>query len=414
MQKYTNTVLSTISGLPVANATVSVTSATTGLPATLYSDNGTTTVGNSVTTDANGMFSFYAADGRYNLLITGRGIAAIPINDVLLEDPATPLAQDLVWGSQGYKVKADFSDADLTKRITFQTTVANGATVIPHVPAGTGVKASNLFLNNSTPTNSGSTEVGIDAAGSFIDSNKQGTGTVLDFAIRIAGAAALAIAAATSNVSTAKQLTVGTGSVNNFTIAPAAAGLNPTITAQSSTDTNVQQQFTSQGPAGGFLFTGDNTGGTILAGQSVAGAVNYTNFTSAIASGNPTLAAAGTDTNINMQVSGKATGYVQLGNTLQAGVLQAQGVASGVNGLKVQGAITANAPNILAQGADSNIDIKLTPKGTGAVQFMNTVANGTVACVFTASVGPTGSQTAIRGWLPIKTSAGVTGYVPFW
>ena len=139
MQKYTNTVISSITGLPVANATVSVTSATTGQPAALYSDNGVTSVGNSVKTDTTGMFAFYAADGRYNILITGASIASVAINDVLLEDPATPLAQDLVWSAQGYKVKGDFSDADLTKRITFQSTVNNGATVIPHIPAGTNV-----------------------------------------------------------------------------------------------------------------------------------------------------------------------------------------------------------------------------------------------------------------------------------
>lgn len=42
-----------------------------------------------------------------------------------------------------------------------------------------------------------------------------------------------------------------------------------------------------------------------------------------------------------------------------------------------------------------------------------TVANGTVACVLTASSGPTGAQTAVQGWLRINIS-GTYRYVPYW
>ena len=48
---------------PVAGASVLVTTIG-GAVATIYSDNGVTTTTNPLTADANGMFAFYAADGR--------------------------------------------------------------------------------------------------------------------------------------------------------------------------------------------------------------------------------------------------------------------------------------------------------------------------------------------------------------
>jgi hypothetical protein len=85
MQKYQNNVINSL-GLPVAKATVTVYNYPSGGPATIYSDNGTTPTSNTLTADANGVFSFYAADGHYSLTITGKGIAQQTISDVLLID----------------------------------------------------------------------------------------------------------------------------------------------------------------------------------------------------------------------------------------------------------------------------------------------------------------------------------------
>ena len=71
---------------PVAGASVLVTTIG-GAVATIYSDNGVTTTTNPLTTDANGMFAFYAADGRYSLTITSSETATVVVSDILLEDP---------------------------------------------------------------------------------------------------------------------------------------------------------------------------------------------------------------------------------------------------------------------------------------------------------------------------------------
>jgi hypothetical protein len=90
MQKYANSVAASNGsspGLPVDGASVQVNVQSTGLPATIYSDNGITPATNPLTTDTNGAFSFYAADGRYQLVISGTNIQTQTISDILLVDP---------------------------------------------------------------------------------------------------------------------------------------------------------------------------------------------------------------------------------------------------------------------------------------------------------------------------------------
>ena len=65
--------------------------------------------------------------------------------------------------------------------------------------------------------------------------------------------------------------------------------------------------------------------------------------------------------------------------------------ASAVNWLQVTGAATGGAPVVSARGSDTNIDLALTPKGTGNVRF------GTLTAT---------SDVAITGFIEIKDSAG--------
>jgi hypothetical protein len=84
MQKYTNNV-QTVNGKAVPNALVTVTLFGGGA-ATIYSDNGVTVQPNPIYTDAYGVFSFYAADGRYTISTTYSGVTTTS-TDILLEDP---------------------------------------------------------------------------------------------------------------------------------------------------------------------------------------------------------------------------------------------------------------------------------------------------------------------------------------
>lgn len=105
MQKYINAVAD-LTGAPVANASVQVN--VDGVAATIYSDNGVTPAANPLTTDTTGSFSFYAADGRYQLVISGANIQTVTLNDILLVDPlpadlptTLPASSGQLWNDGG-------------------------------------------------------------------------------------------------------------------------------------------------------------------------------------------------------------------------------------------------------------------------------------------------------------------------
>jgi lysophospholipase L1-like esterase len=93
MQKYINNVQD-VNGRAIASARVTVYTLA-GALATIYSDDGVTTQNNPIAVNAAGMFSFYAADGRYTLSINANGLTST-ISDVLLEDPQD--GSDAVFG----------------------------------------------------------------------------------------------------------------------------------------------------------------------------------------------------------------------------------------------------------------------------------------------------------------------------
>jgi hypothetical protein len=86
-------------------------------------------------------------------------------------------------------------------------------------------------------------------------------------------------------------------------------------------------------------------------------------------------------------------------------------IASAVNNLQAAGSASgAGTATLSAIGTDTNIDIILTPKGSGNVRIP-TVANGTVATAL-SSVGPTGSHAAVQEWFVVKNASGTVRYIP--
>lgn len=86
MQKYTDVVTSARSGAAIPSARVTVKTHPAAVTATIYSDDGITTKTNPLTTDENGEFSFYAADGDYTLTVSGTGITERTIGPITLLD----------------------------------------------------------------------------------------------------------------------------------------------------------------------------------------------------------------------------------------------------------------------------------------------------------------------------------------
>jgi len=119
--------------------------------------------------------------------------------------------------------------------------------------------------------------------------------------------------------------------------------------------------------------------------------VNYLQV-NATATGNmPGIEAVGTDTDIDIEITPKGTGVVDVTSALGiSGEIQMLGankwiaaesadtnvyevmsfvpVDNAVNSLQANAAATGNHPSLVVAGSDSDINIQLTPKGTGKVQ----------------------------------------------
>ena len=117
MEKYQNNVQNR-KGDAVVGASVRVVTYPSGVLATIYSDNGATTTANPLTTDSEGVFEFYAADGRYSLEISGKGIPTHTVEDISIAEELPPQIQldlantaDTLKGDALVGVKQPFTGA---------------------------------------------------------------------------------------------------------------------------------------------------------------------------------------------------------------------------------------------------------------------------------------------------------------
>jgi hypothetical protein len=90
MQKYFDSITNK-SGDAISGVAIEVLKLDGSL-ATIYSDNSGLAKANPIISDALGYFEFYAADGRYNITISGFGFTTRSFTDILLEDQSDGLA----------------------------------------------------------------------------------------------------------------------------------------------------------------------------------------------------------------------------------------------------------------------------------------------------------------------------------
>jgi hypothetical protein len=161
MQKYFNNILYTVSGVlqPVAGALVTVNQYPSGSPATIYSDNGITPLGSNIlTTDAKGYFEFYAANGRYQLVVAGTGIIGYTINDILLEDF---ISSGLVNSFNTRTGIVSLSSGDISAALGYTPLAGNQTISLTGDASGSGTTSigATLATVNSSPGSYGSSTV---------------------------------------------------------------------------------------------------------------------------------------------------------------------------------------------------------------------------------------------------------------
>jgi hypothetical protein len=122
-----------------------------------------------------------------------------------------------------------------------------------------------------------------------------------------------------------------------------------------------------------------------------ASAVNYVQVTGAATTGAPIVSAQGSDTNITLFYQTKGVGSHVFGTRGTTQQFRVADTGSAVNYVQVTGAVAGAAPVMSAQGSDTNIDLTLTPKGTGNVRFG----------IYTANMA-----LVIQGYIEIKDAGG--------
>jgi hypothetical protein len=119
--------------------------------------------------------------------------------------------------------------------------------------------------------------------------------------------------------------------------------------------------------AAGNISLGGAPGAHSLAIATPTATVNRVTVTGSALGGTPSLAATGTDVNIPLALSAKNIAPVRL-NSRGNIALEVNAVATPVNFVRINGAGAAAPPQITAQGTDTNVNLLLLGKGTGAVQ----------------------------------------------
>lgn len=150
---------------------------------------------------------------------------------------------------------------------------------------------------------------------------------------------------------------------------------------------------------GGILVTDDDGNAVIVCG-SVPSAVNHVKLTNASTGNDVIVEAIGTDPDIGITITPKGTGIITALNTKIAFIREATGAAlaiiitgaaSIVNHFEFKPSVTLSDLELNALGSDTNIGIKITPKGTGRLTLLEQIVSnireatgGAIAIAITA------------------------------
>jgi hypothetical protein len=262
------------------------------------------------------------------------------------------------WGG-GTVPEINAASAGTVRRLVEQIfTGVNTVNRVETVGAATGV---NPVVRSQGETNAG-IRVGAKGTGVVVLENGQGPAFLAD--------------------------TVDASTVNCLQARGRSTGNAPQLISTGN-DTNIGIALIAKGT--GALNLQNGRGIAFLADTIDASSVNYLQARGRSTGNGPRLEAVGTDTNISMALEAKGTGVVALENGRGPAFIADTLDASTVNCLQARGRSTGNAPQLISTGTDTNIDLAITPKGTGLLRFGTHTAN---------------ADAPITGYIEVKDSAG--------
>jgi hypothetical protein len=160
----------------------------------------------------------------------------------------------------------------------------------------------------------------------------------------------------------------GTATVNYLSAQGSSAG-NAVLLSAAGSDSNIAVRFSSLGTSSVSIFT-NNSGQEQLRVAHTASAVNYVQVTGNVTGSGPIISAQGSDASADLLFSAKGTAgshVFRTNSTVRQ--FQVNHVTSAVNYATVTGNVASSSPVFSVAGTDTNIDLTLTPKGTGNVRF---------------------------------------------
>ena len=326
MQKYRDVVQDN-EGNAVAVGTVTVTTYPAGSVASIFSDDGVTPKANPFALASDGVFEFYAANGRYSVLIIATGFSNETITDIILDDPSTASGgataddNEVVFGTgTGIATDNTFTyDPDTGGFAADGTTKSvSGAGAAGSVTLIAGTRSNSLAPTGQLTLRAGA---GVDAGGA--------TSVAAGAASAGTGGAASLVAGAGTTAGGALTLTSGAASAGSSGAVAIASGIGTTGTGAVS----LVSGAASAGASGtaslvtgaGTTATGAISIATGAAGAGTSGALTIATGTGTTATGAISIvagaASAGTGGNVTIKAGA--------GTTAPGDVLIRQGSGSG-------------------------------------------------------------------------------------
>jgi hypothetical protein len=161
------------------------------------------------------------------------------------------------------------------------------------------------------------------------------------------------------------------GTANTLTLSGSSTG-NPATIAATGTDTNIELKLTGKGALGGVsIGTADGT--SLFAYTFGAPAVNYFQAVGSPTGSSPLFYVAGTDTNVSMYFGTQGTGVFDFATNSTDRQFRIAHTGNAFNYLEVTGGASTGSPIqtpvISAQGSSTNVGIKYLSKNSGFHHF---------------------------------------------